>query len=214
VTRVTGAGWIGVRGLGSGARTDALWETRESLAHHVSSPPAGKASRNYGRFDLPTRLVCHAVHLALQDAGYGAQRPCPDGSGLIGSGDVGTLAANLAYYRDFCDHGKVLGRSNLFVYTLPTSPLAEAAIHFRLRGPLLFLGLGHDGDLDPAVHAAEDFLAGGAVPCMLVCDATPTAALVHVIEPGTGSHGRGKGAASAAADALRRIAAGQDGFPA
>lgn len=212
MTRTTGAGWIGARGFGAGTRTDALWETPESLAHHVSGPPAGKASRNYGRFDLPTRLVCHAVHLALQDAGYGPDRPCPDGTGLIGSGDLGTLAANLAYYRDFCDHGKVLGRSNLFIYTLPTSPLAEAAIHFHLRGPLLFLGPGRDGDLGPAFRAAEDFLAAAAVPCMLVCDATPTAAVVHVIEAGDGPHGREVAAVSAAVDALRRIAAGQDGL--
>jgi hypothetical protein len=211
VTRATGSGWIGARGFGSGQRANAVWETPERLADHVSSPPAGKVSRNYGRFDLPTRLVCHAVHIALQDAGYGADRPFPDGAGLIGTGDVGTLAANLAYYRDFCEHGKVLGRSNLFIYTLPSSALAEAAIHFRLRGPLLFLASSPDGDLGPAFRAAEDFLAGGAVPCMLVCDATPTAAIVHVIEGGHGSDGQGNGAAIAAAQALRRIAAGQDG---
>jgi hypothetical protein len=211
VTRVTGSGWIGARGFGSGQRTDTVWPARQRLAEHVASPPAGKASRNYGRFDLPTRLVCHAVHLALQDAGFAADRPCPDGSGLIGTGDVGTLAANLAYYRDFCDHGKVLGRSNLFIYTLPTSALAEAAIHFRLNGPLLFLASGPDGDLSPAFRAAGDFLAGGAVPCMLVCDAAPTAAIVHVVEGGRGSDGDSIGAVLAAADALRRIAAGQDG---
>jgi hypothetical protein len=214
VTRVTGSGWIGMRGFGSGRRTEATWDARDRLADHVSSPPDGKASRNYGRFDLPTRLVCHAVHLALQDAGYGADRPCPIGTGLIGTGDVGTLGANLAYYRDFCDHGKVLGRSNLFIYTLPTSALAEAAIHFRLLGPLLFLGSGPDGDLGPAFRAAEDFLAGAGVPCMMVCDATPSAALVHVVEAVAIPDGLEEGGAWAAADALRRIAAGQDGFPA
>jgi 3-oxoacyl-[acyl-carrier-protein] synthase II len=211
VTRATGSGWIGARGFGSGQRTDAVWEARERFEDHVSCPPAGKDWRHYGRFDLPTRLVCHAVHLALQDAGYGRDRACPDGSGLIGTGDVGTLAANLAYYRDYCAHGKVLGRSNLFLYTLPTSSLAEAAIHFRLRGPLFFLAAGPDGDLSAAFCAADDVLAAGAVPCMLVCDAAPTAAIVHVIEGGRGSVGEGQGAALAAADALRRIAAGQDG---
>ncbi len=214
MTRVAGSGWIGIRGFGSGRRTEALWPTRERLADHVASPPGGKASRNYARFDLPTRLVCHGVHLALQDAGYGQERPHPEGIGLVGTGDVGTLAANLSYYRDFCDHGKVLGRSNLFIYTLPTSPLAEAAIHFHLSGPLLFLGASPDEDLGPAFNVAEDFLAGAAVPCILVCDVRPTAALVHVIEPGSGRDRQEAGPAWAVADALRRIAAGQDGFPA
>jgi hypothetical protein len=211
VTHVVGSGWIGERGFGSGARAETVWDTRAELAGHVASPPGGKPSRNYGRFDLPTRLVCHAVQLALRDAGYGAERPCPEAAGLIGTGDVGTLAANLAYYGDYCEHGKVLGRSNLFVYTLPTSVIAEAAIHFRLRGPLLFLASRPDDDLGPAFRAACDFLAEGAVPCMMVCDATPSAALVHVIEGGAGSAGQDTGAVRAAADALRRIAAGQDG---
>jgi hypothetical protein len=207
VTRVVGSGWIGQRGFGSGPRTDAVWGRPEDLAIHVSSPPGGKASRNYGRFDLPTRLVCHAVELALRDAGYGSERQLPEGTGLIGAGDVGTLAANLAYFGDYCEHGKVLGRSNLFVYTLPTSVIAEAAIHFRLRGPLFFLASRPEGELGPALRAAEDFLAGGAVPCMMVCDATPSVALVHVIESADGAD---TGAVEAAADALRRIAAGRD----
>jgi len=212
VTRVVGSGWIGTRGFGSGLRADAVFEARERLAERVASPPAGKASRNYGRFDLPTRLVCHAVQLALQDAGYGAERPWSRGTGLVGSGDVGTLAANLAYYRDFCDHGKVLGRSNLFVYTLPTSTLAEAAILFGLHGPLLFLASEPGADLAGAFHAARDFLAGAAVPSMLVCDAAPDGVLVHVVEAGHGPETEGIGAALRAADTLRRIAAGQDGL--
>jgi len=32
-----------------------------------------------------------------------------------------------------------LGRGNLFIYTLPTSPLAEAAIYFGLGGPCFHL---------------------------------------------------------------------------
>ncbi len=208
--RVRGSGWIGSGGFGAGPRAEAVFQGDGALAERVASPPGGRASRNYGRFDLPTRLACHAVDLALQDA-YGREQPWPQSAGLVGSGDVGTLAANLSYYRDFCDHGKVLGRSNLFVYTLPTSPLAEAAIHFGLHGPLFFLGAGAGEGLGDAFRAAADFLAAGAVPCMLVCDAAPRAVLVHVAEAGTGSEAEGVGAALRAADALRRIAAGQDG---
>lgn len=214
MTRIVGSGWIGEHGFGSGRRIEVRWERRERLAEHLVSPPNGKASRNYSRFDLPTRLVCHAVHLALRDAGYGAERPCPDGTGLVGTGDLGTLAANLAYFRDFCDHGKVLGRSNLFIYTLPTSALAEAAIHFRLQGPLFHVGSGPDSDLGLAFRAAEDLLAGLKVPCMLVCDAAPDTALVHVVEAAVAADGAETDGAQATADALRRIAAGQDGYPA
>ncbi len=210
MTRPAVSAWVGARGAGIGERVEERFDTREGLERRVAGPPPGKASRNYGRFALPTRLVCHAVHLALREAGYLAEGSGAEGAGLIGTGDLATLAANFAYYGDYHENGKVLARSNLFLYTLPTSPLAEAAILFRLRGPLFFLAAGKDGGLAAAFRAAGDLLGGAEVPCMLVCDAAPTAAIVHVIEGGHASDREDVRAALDAAEAVRRIAAGQE----
>ena len=50
----------------------------------------------------------------------------------------GSLQSDLEYFRDYLEGGRTLSRGNLFIYTLPSSPLGEAAIHFGLLGPLLY----------------------------------------------------------------------------
>lgn len=60
--------------------------------------------------------------------------------GLIGTNRAGSLEANRLYFSDYLQAGRVLARGNLFVYTLPSSPLAEAAIHFGFQGPMLYMG--------------------------------------------------------------------------
>jgi 3-oxoacyl-(acyl-carrier-protein) synthase len=208
--RATGLGWIGSRGWGSGQAQPCLWQSPETFERRLSSPPLAPGPRHYGRFDRASRLVCHALQLALADAGYGAARSLPEGSGLIGTGDMGTLAANQTYYSDYVRHGKLLGRSNLFLYTLPTSALAEAAIFWRLRGPLLHLGGGTEHDAH-AFTIAEDLLSAGGAPCVLVCVATADSAVVTVLERSETKDPEERAAAIAAAFALRRVAAGQDG---
>lgn len=49
------------------------------------------------------------------------------------------MSSDLKYYRDFLEFGGTAGRANLFLYTLPTSPLGEASVHFGLTGPLAFI---------------------------------------------------------------------------
>lgn len=94
--------------------------------------------KNFGRFDRVTRLVCTLTALALEDGGlvYGSDNL---DIGLLGLNPAGCLAANRSFYTDYVEAGRTLSRANLFIYTLPTSPLAEAAIHFGLSGPLLYL---------------------------------------------------------------------------
>jgi hypothetical protein len=56
-----------------------------------------------------------------------------------------------------------MARGNLFVYTLPSSPLAEAAIHFGFRGPMLYMGFpgGGLGDfLEAGAHLLDDGAEG------------------------------------------------------
>lgn len=94
----------------------------------------------FGRFDYDSRAVCLAAALALHDAGITRASSSYRGIGLIMSGTAGSRDSNLAYFRDYAEQGRVLGRANLFIYTLPTSPAAEAAIHLGLKGPLCYIG--------------------------------------------------------------------------
>lgn len=95
--------------------------------------------KSFARFDEHSRLVTLSVALALHDAGITYAEGKKKDIGLLGTNPDGALATNLAYFRDYIEHGRKLARGNLFIYTLPTSPLAEAAIHFGLQGPLLYL---------------------------------------------------------------------------
>ena len=79
-----------------------------------------------------------AVALALRDAGIEYSARNKQDTGIIATSGAGSLQSDLDYYADFVKNGRTLSLANLFIYTLPSSPLGEAAIHFGLTGPLLF----------------------------------------------------------------------------
>ena len=95
---------------------------------------------NFGRFDQPSKLTVIALALALHDAGFSYTKGQLQDVGILGTSISGSTETNLAYFKDYVQAGRILGRGNFFIYTLASSPLAEAAIHFGLSGPLLFLG--------------------------------------------------------------------------
>ncbi len=88
-----------------------------------------------------SQRFCLAAGLALRDA-YGTAeklRSNLDPTGVISLNRDGALQSNLEYFKDYVDSGRKLARGNLFVHTLPTSPLAETAITFGFKGPVLHL---------------------------------------------------------------------------
>jgi hypothetical protein len=95
--------------------------------------------KGFGRYDRVSQMTCCVGALALHDAGvsYGPDRK--QDIGILGTNSDGCLQSNLDYFNDFVVNGRRLGRANYFVYTLPSIPMAEAAIHFKCRGPLLYL---------------------------------------------------------------------------
>jgi len=140
--RVTGISWVLAVRHGtaclrrSGTHTD-LRELSEILrADGTIDTPF----QNFGRFDEDSRRVCLGVALALQDAGISFVNAEGRDVGLLVSSTDGATSSNVVYFRDYVKGGHKLGRGNLFIYTLPTSPAAEAAIHFGLTGPLLYVG--------------------------------------------------------------------------
>lgn len=88
--------------------------------------------KEYGRFTADARKILCALAKALQGK--------RGNIGIIFVNDTYCVEDNFKYYKDFIDAGAKLGRANLFVYTLPTTPIAEAAIYFGLTGPLFYLG--------------------------------------------------------------------------
>lgn len=92
---------------------------------------------NYARLDHSSRSLCNAIAHALGDAkvSYGKARM---ETGILGCNKYGSSVSDWTYYMDYIDNGRKLGRGNYFIYTLPSSPLAEASIHFGLAGPLLY----------------------------------------------------------------------------
>lgn len=94
---------------------------------------------HFGRFDAASRLVAISVALALYDANINYAKGKKQDIGILGMSPDGALASNLEYFKDYVKAGRKLGRGNLFIYTLPSSPLSEAAIHFGLQGPQIYI---------------------------------------------------------------------------
>ena len=164
MTVVSGIGWIagsecGCAGTGerfSYGGDDAAVVQKSLFAHPF---------RNFGRLDRSSRMTAIAVALALRDAGRSYAPDRKQEIGIVGSGRDGSLPTDLAYFKDYVDCGRTLGRGNLFIYTLPSSPLGEAAIHFGLAGPLLYVSSG--ASLASAARIAEEMLELGEAETML-----------------------------------------------
>ena len=63
----------------------------------------------------------------------------PDETALIGWNGSGCSENNTAYWEDYAINGRELGRSGLFVATLPTTPACEVAITLGIHGPVFYL---------------------------------------------------------------------------
>ena len=151
---IRGAGWVDEAGHGT------VREGRETAGPPVRTEIFSIPFKNFGRLDVASRATAYAVALALRDAGV--EYPLRDGAyaGIVGANTSGCLVSDTAYFKDYLDGNRILGRGNLFIYTLPTSPLGEAAIHFGLTGPLFYVSSSRDRLAAAFRHAAgvmEDF---------------------------------------------------------
>ena len=123
--------------------------------------------KNYGRFEPVTQRVCCLTALALRDAGIEYAKGRRMDIGLLATDAHGCAESNLNYFKDYIDGGRTLARANLFIYTLPSSPIAEAAVHFGLQGPLLYQRALEAGTSE-LVATARRMVAEGQAQAMLV----------------------------------------------
>jgi len=139
---ISGIGWISKKKYGCVKRkirknyTDIKSLYSKLQNESVFSYPV----KNFGRFDTMSKMACCAGALALYDAGVKYSEKGKQDIGIISTNADGCLKSNLNYFKDYVQTGRKLARGNLFIYTLPSSPLAEAAIHFGFQGPLLYIG--------------------------------------------------------------------------
>lgn len=95
--------------------------------------------KNFGRFNAVSKKTCLAVALALYDAGIDSSRYNMQDVGVVSTNKESCLQANINYFKDYVDCGRKLSRGSLFVYTLPSTPIAEAAINFGCQGSVSYL---------------------------------------------------------------------------
>lgn len=177
---IQGVGWIDATGWGGvlQARTCAAsgippWKDPQLFPVPV---------KNIARFDATARLTLCACALAMRDAGLPADGAGKRDIGLVGTNSEGCLTANRVYFSDYLAGGRVLARANLFVYTLPSSPLAEAAIQFGLQGPMMYIGYP-GGGLADLLESAAMIIAGGEADGMLAVQADERDAVAFCLMP-------------------------------
>ena len=150
---------------------------RATAADAAQGPGAPAAlPRNFSRFSPEVRTAFFAATRALEAAGL-----TRNGMriGIIACDREGSERANFAYFDDYVRSGRVLGRGQLFVYTLPTSVAAECAIACRLTGPLLYVAESA-APTHGSEAAARGLLADGLADAVLVLSSKPEAARATV----------------------------------
>ena len=179
---VSGIGWLTETGYGSVRlgvyHQFAEGEDLRSLAKlGIFSQPF----KNFARLDAISKMTVSAVALAFKDAGIGYSAAGKQDTGIIGASREGSLDSDLLYFKDFIENGRTLSRANLFIYTLPSSAMGEAAIHFGLTGPLLFAA-GADASFTAFLDMAADMVAAGETVRMLAGMILDKSALYLVVD--------------------------------
>ena len=138
---IKGIGWITLTGYGSIIkRLQGNYTDLKSLHSHLQHESVLKyAIKNFGRFDAASKMTCCSIALALNDAGITYSNSTKNDIGVLGTNDNGCIKSNLSYFKDYVASGRIMARGNLFIYTLPSTPMAEAAIYFGFQGPLLYV---------------------------------------------------------------------------
>ncbi|MCK5529066.1 MAG: hypothetical protein KAI74_05240 [Kiritimatiellae bacterium] len=182
MTVVTGIGYI-TKGSCGGIRQDVSYAVENIKAAYTELKAVGVLDgkvKNFGRFDNDSKRALLVSGLALQDAGIEYPLPEDYECGIILGNQAGAVESNYIYFKDYVDSGRIISRGNLFVYTLPTSSIGEAAIYYGLRGPLLYVS--NSDPLPTALMQAADIIEGNESESMLVLSENKDEMICFVLE--------------------------------
>ena len=181
--KILGVGWIknGKYGLRKKCLTKQYNDLRSLYLKLKEAKIFKYTVENFARFDQTSKLASIVTALAFYDAGIIYARGGKKDIGIVAANKDGSLAAQVAYFKDYIDNGRILGRGNLFIYTLPSSPLAEVAIHFGLSGPISYLSFPDDSENIGLVEYAKDIVRFQDVKVMAVLEFTAKAATCSII---------------------------------
>jgi len=94
--------------------------------------------KNFGRLDQISKNICHTLAPLLTAENLYPMQKSTD-IHIFFSSQEGSSLADKNYFSDFLEYGETAGRANKFLYTLPTSPLGEASVHFGLTGRIMYI---------------------------------------------------------------------------
>jgi 3-oxoacyl-[acyl-carrier-protein] synthase II len=143
--QITGIGWVNVAGSSRG-RCDRAPDWYEGTpVVPTSILKSLKGGSRFGRLDLFSQIGVAAIGLALQDAGHLQEQPTkksgnhpqtncnPKTTGLICATTSSCSLTDHKFFNTVKEEPQ-LASPGLFVYTLATSFLGEAALRFSLTG--------------------------------------------------------------------------------
>ena len=137
--------------------------------------------KNFGRFNDISKITCCVAGIALYDARMLCPAKNKNDAGLIGTSTDGCLQSNLHYFQDYIKSGRTLARGGLFSYTLPSSPMADAAIYFRLKGPLVYMAFKQN-QVSSLLQQAKMMIQDKEAPVMLTIKADQKEAICFICE--------------------------------
>ena len=151
-------GCVGARGASRHGTTPDLSVSAEA------EMLIGQPVKYYSRMPVQTRLSLIAMSQALQASRW--EEAGMREIGMTTAGYDGCLDADRRYFQDYVQTGRVIGRGNLFIYTLATSTVGEAAIVLRLNGPTLYLHSGAS-PVTTLIEQSQQMAAEGQAQGML-----------------------------------------------
>jgi len=179
---ITGLGWFrdGAYGHTRGPSLDGGPEGGSLYSRLQADGILPGPVPDFGRLSLAAKQICAAVGAGLRDAGCSAGCAPREVIGIIGNGSA--VEANRAFFDDYVSNGRQMARGSLFVYTLPSSPLAAPAQCYTLNGPLIHFRHARDG-VAHIVDRAVELLAQRLADAMVVVYEDATGILGCVVRP-------------------------------
>lgn len=99
----------------------------------------------------------------------------PQQAAIIGINGDGCKSNNRTFWDDFTSHGRESGRATLFVPTLPSIPVCEAAITLKITGPVRYVASENPGIIRE--HIEDTFLADQNLEYIIIAEIKQTSAI-------------------------------------